>query len=167
MYTKQVAIFFFFVLTKAFLIAADHDHHDHIDVEWFARRNMNLARSDMTATLNDDAIYVIGGCAENQIYINETHAGQYPGYYCGFFEGVTNRAEKYEPETDTWTTLADAPRKRYRHAAVNFGDFIYIFGGVNDTDQDMPEVDIYDTRTDTWTTSDVPMTNPVRDLAAL
>lgn len=45
--------------------------------EWMSRTAMPLKRSDMTATTVTDAIYIIGGCSNDQEY--SVGAGMYLG----------------------------------------------------------------------------------------
>ena len=52
--------------------------------------------------------------------------------------------------TDTWFTCADAPRARYRHAAANINNKLYLTGGRDVTDTIVSEIDVYDPSTDTW-----------------
>lgn len=67
--------------------------------------------------------------------------------------------DAYDFNTKTWTVLADAPRPRdHFHAAINDGK-IYNVGGRNSSfatkqtfELTIPEVDVYDIKTNSWTT---------------
>ena len=140
----------------------DHDHATHVYYDWYAHNAMPTARSDMTATTVGEGIYVLGGCASNQLY---NYGDDY--YYCGNFDGVTDVASLYLPESKAWRVLPAMPRKRYRHAAAAVNTDIYVFGGTDDSDNIVYQVDKFDTVTETWSTLSQTMTNAYRDLSAL
>ena len=90
----------------------------------------------------------------NQFYI-------VAGITNGHLDGHVTWLDRYDPATDTWTQLADAPRARdHFHAAVIDGK-LYVAGGrrshhaigqvANLTES---AVDVYDFAADTWTTLD-------------
>lgn len=96
--------------------------------------------------VRDDKFYLVNG-------IQRGHLGDY-----------TNWLDEYDPATGSWKVLADSPNKRDHFQAVLVGDKLYAAGGRTSsaaTDQTMeltvPEVDIYDFATDTWTTSEQPI----------
>ncbi len=64
-----------------------------------------------------------------------------------------NQFDEYDPVTDTWTTLPDAPFARdHVHAAV-VGDKLYVTGGRNGSNGDnVEEVDVYDFNAGSWST---------------
>ena len=76
----------------------------------------------------------------------------------GHVSGWVNWVDMYDPATNTWTQLADAPRARdHFHAALyngkiyatsgrRTGSAVSVFGGTVD------ETDVYDIATDSWTT---------------
>jgi hypothetical protein len=82
---------------------------------------------------------------------------------CGIVNGSpgshTRWLDRYDPMTGEWKRLADAPHNRdHFHAAVIDGK-IYAaggrntFGGPEETyDQTIPEVDVYDVKSNKWTT---------------
>lgn len=61
--------------------------------------------------------------------------------------------DQYDPATDTWTPLADAPRVRdHVHTAI-VGNKLYVAGGRNGAMSNaVPEVDVYDFSTSQWST---------------
>lgn len=121
---------------------------------------MAVERSDMSATTINGEIYLIGGCVGDQEW-TPSNGGMYA---C---TAVAKMAEKYNPETDTFVTLADAPRVRYRHAAAALGSQLYLFGGRDVYDALVSHVDVLDTSTGTWSTLSSLMPNPTSDLAAI
>jgi N-acetylneuraminic acid mutarotase len=63
--------------------------------------------------------------------------------------------EKYDIDTDTWSTVAPLPNPRSDFAAVAHGGKVFVFGGCTGTASSPSvtnEVDMYDPQTDTWTT---------------
>ena len=108
-------VFFTTILCCAYLVfyahahnhdEDDHDDHDeehasHVYYDWYAHSEMSAPRSDMTATVVGEAIYVLGGCGQNQQYVSKVMFSNitglamsssdvqnfYEGYYCGLLEG--------------------------------------------------------------------------------
>ncbi len=102
-------------------------------------------RGSAGCVVYNDKIYLVGGI------IN------------GHTSGWVNWLDEYDPATNTWTALADAPNSRdHFHAAV-LNDKLYAVAGrrsgsngstYNDTEED---VDVYDFETNTWST----LPNPI------
>jgi PKD repeat protein len=88
----------------------------------------------------DDKFYIVGGN-------NDGHDGGYVAWF-----------DEYDPATGTWTPLADAPRARDHFAAVVIGDKLYAAGGRLSGGTGgvfkpvIPEVDVYDFTSGTWST---------------
>ena len=58
---------------------------------------------------------------------------------------------KYNPTTDTWTAIADAPEKRWMHSAVWTGNKMIIWGGNDETyGVQLSTGMIYDAGTNAW-----------------
>lgn len=130
----QYILYLSFVLSLAFAE----------DAQWLTKSPMPTARSDLTANTVGDYIYVIGGCSTNQLC--PPGAG-----YC-FCQQLTNVTEAYHPSTDSWATLAEAPRPRYRHGAAVIGNKLYLIGGRDLTDAIIQQIDVYDIPSNTWST---------------
>ncbi len=88
------------------------------------------------------------------------------GNTIGHSGGYVPWLDRFDPETGSWTPLADAPRARdHFHAAV-MGDLLYVAGGRLSGGPGgtfaplIPEVDVYDFTTGLWSTlpaaSDLP-----------
>ncbi len=82
---------------------------------------------------------------------------------CGIIDGEpgshTRWLDKYNPETGEWKKLADAPHNRDHFHVVAIDGEIYAAGGRNtvsfssgEVGQTVPEVDVYNIRTNRWTT---------------
>lgn len=107
---------------------------------------MPQSRSDMTVTSyqygSEHRMYLMGGCNTHQVCINGICS-------CG----ITNKSMYYSVNFDRYVTdVAEAPRARYRHAAIELGGVIYLFGGRDAADNVITQVDAYDINSNTWTT---------------
>eukprot|EP00750_Incisomonas_marina_P019069 INCI3208.1.p1 GENE.INCI3208.1~~INCI3208.1.p1 ORF type:complete len:345 (+),score=58.41 INCI3208.1:167-1201(+) len=130
---------------------------------WETLPDIPWPTSDMSVTAVGDVAYLVGGCAADQLWVEDWGL-----YACGGLNGgVTDESYAYNLTSGSSTTIASAPRRRYRHSAVAVGDEIYVLGGTDDSDGPIPEVDVYDTRTGLWRTeAALNMTLPVTDAAA-
>ena len=77
----------------------------------------------------------------------------------GHYDGHVSWFDVFDPKTNTWSQLADAPRSRDHVQAAMLGDKLYMAGGRNShaaigkvLDKTIAEVDVYDFKTGTWTT---------------
>ena len=97
------------------------------------------------AAIYNNKIYVVGGSTGG-------HGGS---------AVRKNLFDEYDPMTDTWTTLPDAPFARdHVHAAV-VGNKLYVAGGRNGSNGDnVEEVDVYDFGSGSWST----LPSPAGDL---
>ena len=59
---------------------------------------------------------------------------------------------RYNPNTNTWTTLKAAPVPHFRPVVGAIGGKLYVAGGENGSGTPMRRVDMYDPATDTWST---------------
>jgi M6 family metalloprotease-like protein len=59
---------------------------------------------------------------------------------------------RYNPNTNTWTTLKSAPVKHFRPVVGAIGGKLYVIGGNNGSGTAMRRVDMYDPETNTWST---------------
>ncbi|UZS00164.1 putative Ig domain-containing protein [Chondrinema litorale] len=77
------------------------------------------------------------------------------GIQNGHTDGWVPWLDEYDPSSNTWTVLPDAPQSRDHFHSVLIGDKIYLAGGrrsgeVNSVLPTIPEVDVYDLSTGTW-----------------
>lgn len=81
----------------------------------------------------------------------------------GHSSGTNNLFDEYDPATDSWRALPDAPHIRDHSMAVAVGDKLYAIGGRNTSFRDpdnklnffsqtVLDVDCYDFKTSTWST---------------
>lgn len=104
---------------------------------WVSLADMPTARRGVGAAVVGNALYAIGGSA-----------GTAP---CSGTPLAT--VERYDIDTDTWSTAAPLPSPRSDLAAVAQGGKIYVFGGCLGTTAAIDDVDVYNPVTDTWSTA--------------
>ncbi len=83
----------------------------------------------------------------------------------GHNDGVVNWLDEYDPVTNTWTILPDAPNTRDHCKGAIYEDKLYMVGGhktgfngnINALES---AVDVYDFDTQTWTTQSNPIPTP-------
>ena len=66
-----------------------------------------------------------------------------------------------DTRTGTWRELPEVPHERYAHTVTAWRGSVYLVGG-RDDDGLVPEVDVFDPRSESWTTARTPMAH-VRD----
>ncbi len=132
------------------LVQSDLQRYDPVTNTWTTLAPMPTARAGAAAAAVDDNIFVIGGRLSA------------PGP-CGAGPYLAT-VEKYDIDTDTWSTVASLPSPRSDLAAVAHGGKIFVFGGCFGAVTD--EVDMYDPPTNTWTTGLAHMPTPRASLAA-
>jgi len=78
----------------------------------------------------------------------------------GHWTGNTAWLDEYDPKTNLWTKLSDAPIARDHFKAIVVNDKLYCIAGVQSNamekkllDKTIDEVDVYDLKTGTWTVS--------------
>lgn len=109
---------------------------------WMQGPTIPVARRRGSAGLvvHDGTFYVVGGNTQG-------HSGGYVPWL-----------DAFDPRTGTWTALPDAPHARDHHHSVVVGDSLYVLGGrlsggAGGTFAPLvPEVDVYDFGTGTWST---------------
>src|SRR5215467_14708997 len=119
---------------------SDVERYDPVLDAWVTLSPMPTARAGAVAAVIDDGIFVIGGRASTS---GPCSGGPYVG-----------TVEKYDVDTDTWSTVAPLPSPRSDLAAVAHGGKVFVFGGCTGTASAPSvtnEVDMYDPDTNTWT----------------
>lgn len=109
---------------------------------WVQRQSMLFARSDFVAVPTGNQMFVLGGCNGNQSVTSNT---------C---PSITDYFTTYSFSGDAWSQVAGgkAPRERYRYMAAAVGDSIYYVGGRYLNDTVILPVDVFNTKTQTWST---------------
>lgn len=96
----------------------------------------------------------------NKIYlVNGIQDGHWDGHVAWF--------DEYDPKTQTWRQLPDAPRPRDHVSVAVLDGKLYVAGGRLSTarinqvlNRTIPEVDVYDFKTNKWTTLDASQNLP-------
>jgi Kelch motif len=126
---------------------AKNEVYDPYSNTWTTKTEMPTARTETRANNVNDQIYVIGGFES-----------------AGSTVEPSNKNEAYDPRTDTWTTKADMPYPAVYHSSVVIGDKIYVLASPFPPFQtDTPPISnsaiqIYDTKTDSWSLGPHPPT---------
>jgi N-acetylneuraminic acid mutarotase len=121
---------------------SDLDRYTPASDSWVSLANMPTARRGLAVAAVGNALYAIGG---------STGAAPCEGTPLG-------TVERYDIATDTWTTVASLPSPRSDLAAVARGGKIYVFGGCTGSPNAvLDDVDVYNPRTDTWSTAPADM----------
>jgi kelch-like protein 2/3 len=98
-------------------------------------------RSDMAAVAHGGKIFVFGGC---------TGTASAPS--------VTKEVDMYDPQTNTWTRLADMTTARASLVAGHSGDNVYALGGTDGVSASNAN-EVYDVAHNSWS-SNTSMTAP-------
>lgn len=125
----------------------DHDHPHDDDSTWEVLSTTSLPKplSDLTATLSSsDKVYIAGGC--DSPLGNE--------FLEGFFacSSISSALYEFDILQNSFTTLAEMPQARYRHAAGIIDNQLWLIGGRTLQDDLIAEVDVYDFDSQTWST---------------
>jgi N-acetylneuraminic acid mutarotase len=115
---------------------AINEMYDPVADKWFTKASMPTARAGFAIAAYENKIYAIGGLVG---------------------EGFTGNVEVYDPISDRWQTLASMPTPRADLTACVVGDKIYLMGGkaylgVFPYYCQTNVVQVYDIKTDTWST---------------
>src|SRR5207247_2428916 len=129
----------------------DVNRYDPVMDMWVTLAPMPTPRAGSVAAAVDNTIYVIGG---RQTAAGPCSAGPYLA-----------TVEKYDVDTNTWSTVAPLPSPRSDLAALAHGGKIYVFGGCTGTASVTSEVDMYNPETNTWTGL-APMPTPRASIVA-
>lgn len=122
-------------------VIADLDRYDPASDTWTSLADMPTGRAGLGVATVGNAIYAIGG---------RTGASPCAG-------GALATVERYDIDTNTWSTVAPLPSARSDLAAVARGGKIYVFGGCTDFATVLDDVDVYNPVTDTWSTAPADM----------
>jgi len=123
------------LLNTGLILSAQEDTLPLDSSQWQALSPMSLPRAESDAVVIDGKIYVIGGLA------GATRSRL----------GISDLLEVYDPQTDTWETLAAYPTVIHHPIAAAYDGKLYVFGG-SDNAQFRPIADafVYDPASDTW-----------------
>lgn len=126
-------------------------------IVWEVEKPMPYPVSDMSATRIGTKVYIVGGCAADQVRAPWDNSS----FFC---QGLTDKCTIYDLETLLFTACANAPRARYRHTATDVNGKVWLAGGRDVDDNIIQELDVYDPAANTWSTPAV-WPNATSDLA--
>jgi len=121
---------------------ADLWSYDLASDTWTVLASMSQGRAGLGIAVVGNSLYAIGG---------RTSTG---GPCTG---GPLSSVERYDVDTDTWSSVASLPSARSDLAAATVGGKIYVFGGCDAAGVFLHDVDVYDPETDTWSTAPTDM----------
>jgi len=107
--------------------------YDIINKQWNTMSDMSVTRRlhTMVALPDESSLIVIGGL--------------------DIFGNLISTAEKYDIETNTWTTItANPPNRQFGAQAVSIGTKVYVIGGRGSGGSVVNNVDVYDAATNSW-----------------
>ena len=96
---------------------------------WQELASMSVPRAGLAAASYSNGIYAIAGQTS---------------------EGPTNLVECFDPQTNTWTKLADKPTAVSEVSAVVLGEKIYVPGGMLANGQVINRLEVFDPRKGSW-----------------
>jgi N-acetylneuraminic acid mutarotase len=129
------------------------ERYDPVTNTWATLTPMPTARAAAAAAVFDNSIYVIGGRLSGG---GPCSGGPYLA-----------TVERYDIDTNTWSTVAPLPFARSDLAAREHGGKIYVFGGCNGFFTGfLKDVSVYDPVKDTWTSGLAPMPTARASLVA-
>ena len=100
---------------------------------WTTKANMPGVRAQLTSSVVNNMIYVIGG-------------NDYSG------SDIYNKNECYNPTSNAWTTKANMPTNRIGLASSVVNNKIYVMGGYVYDDKHIDANECYNPTSNTWTT---------------
>jgi N-acetylneuraminic acid mutarotase len=112
---------------------------------WNAKTPMAQTRAKFGVAAVAGEIYAIGGSCQVEVPSYD----QFPLFVTNYLG--TN--ERYDPKTDTWTTLASMPTPRDNFAIATYQNKIYCIGGVTGKSgmyNNLGINEVYDVATDSW-----------------
>ncbi|XP_077296110.1 kelch-like protein 28 [Arctopsyche grandis] len=95
-------------------------------------KEMKQARELFKATVVNGQVFVFGGR-----YDVDAH--------------ILKSTERYDPASNSWTTLAPMLNKRYNHEIAATANEIYIIGGRQDSENCLNTMDVYNINQNKWT----------------
>ena len=128
-----------------FLSAAEL--YDRNSDTWSPAAGMSVPRTAHTATLLANGNVLVAG-----------------GGGCGCApHGWTNRAEIYEPATNTWTSAASLALPHGDHTATLMADgrVLVAGGSISFPGEDLQDTEMYDPMSDTWTSAGMILGEPI------
>ena len=101
-----------------------------------------------SSKLTGDAILIAGGCDDENGNVFFTE--EWGSYFA--CNSVSDKLYAFYPSTHSLVELTPLPSERHRHAATYLDGKLYLIGGRKEDDSINTDIDVYNPKTDTWTT---------------
>jgi kelch-like protein 10 len=101
---------------------------------WTLISDMRIGRAYLSCVAFHGCVYAIGGETEINPDVSVS----------------TSSGEKYDPETDTWTSIPDMSMKRWDMATAVIDDKIFVIGGTDCKDKPMKRVECFNDEENEW-----------------
>ena len=115
--------------------------YDYSNDRMIKKADLPIFSAEGVSGVINGKLYVLPGACNGNGYPN-------PGY-CAVEE--TRRFYRYDPATNQWTSIRQAPHFHRRGAAAVLDGKLYVAGGVNNF-QPVSDLDVYNPATNTWST---------------
>jgi len=102
----------------------------YTETGWSDVQPMSTPRNRLTATVQDNLLYAIGGINKDQ-------------------DGELNTVEMYNPRSGQWTSVSSMNTSRVMHGAAAMGGLVYVVGGWGGG-TDLDTVEIYNVTSGQW-----------------
>lgn len=112
--------------------------YDYSGDQLIRKADLPIYSAEGVTGVIDGKLYVLPGACDGARYPAPGSCADYP----------TRRFYRYDPATNTWATLREAPHFHRRGAAAVLDGRLYVAGEVGG----LADLDVYDPPTDTWRT---------------
>ncbi|MEP7176363.1 MAG: kelch repeat-containing protein [Gemmatimonadales bacterium] len=116
--------------------------YDYARDRLIRKTDMPIYGAEGVSGVINGKLYVLPGACSGDRY---PEAG-----YCAVEE--TRRLYRYDPATNSWATLREAPHYHRRGAATVINGKFYVAGGLGVGKADLRDLDVYDPATNAWRT---------------
>jgi hypothetical protein len=131
------------VYNGAVMVPTDKGHvFDPEGDSWQELTPMEMPRSECQTGTTDSSILIFGGKVAS-----------------GFTSVATDRVDKYDPISDTWTRLSPMPHPRSEFNIAYSGGKYYLLGGSDGSRSLKDTMDVYDPSVDEWQSQPAPSGN--------
>lgn len=96
-------------------------------LEWSHGKDMPKPREEISGTVLNDEIYIVGGSADNN--------------------KITDNVDVYDPKTDQWKSVTSLPEPRDHIGLSSYNGKIYAVGGFDVKDRPSNELLVYNPQT--------------------
>jgi N-acetylneuraminic acid mutarotase len=116
--------------------------YDYASDRMIRRADLPILSSEGVTGVINGKLYVLPGACDGNRY---PLAGS-----CA--EEATRRFYRYDPATNQWTSIRQAPHFHRRGAATVLDGKLYVAGGLNNSLLPVSDLDVYNPATNTWST---------------